>query len=172
MRKWVDVAVLAKSRNLDGRFVAYAAAGLPFLLEEGDSVWFVPPKLDVPRSATVESVSPIDENHAEIKFAGIDDADVAGELVGMHCLLDRSLIDEAELENAPALWEGWLVVDESDGVIGDVVGVIDNPSQSLIEVAHEGATVLVPIVDEIVKEIDVDAGRILVNLPKGLLDLS
>ena len=38
MRAWMDVAVLAKTRNTKGRLVVRATAGLPFLLEEGDEV--------------------------------------------------------------------------------------------------------------------------------------
>ena len=74
MRTWVDVAILAKSRNLDGRFVARAAAGLPFLLEEGDTVSLVPPKLDVPRTVTVSHVVLLDDDRAEITFDEVDDA--------------------------------------------------------------------------------------------------
>ena len=76
MRTWVDVAILAKSRNLDGRFVARAAAGLPFLLEEGDTVSLVPPKLDVPRTVTVSHVVLLDDDRAEITFDEVDDAGV------------------------------------------------------------------------------------------------
>ena len=47
MRAWADVAVLAKTKNLKGRFVVRAAAGLPFLLEEGDEVAFGNQRLSV-----------------------------------------------------------------------------------------------------------------------------
>lgn len=171
MRTWVDVAVLAKSRNLDGRFVARAAAGLPFLLEEGDSVALVPPKLDVPRTVTVSRIVLLDDERAEVSFEEVSDAGIAAELVGMHCLIKRDLIDAESFEEAPALWEGWPIVDASLGEIGTLVGVVENTAQTLLEVDRNGSIVLVPFVDEIVTEIDVDDERILVNLPKGLLEL-
>jgi len=171
MRTWVDVAVLAKSRNLDGRFVARAAAGLPFLLEEGDSIALVPPKLDLPRTVTVSRVVLLDEERAEISFEEVSDAGIASELVGMHCLIRRDLIDAESFEEAPALWEGWPVVDASLGEIGTLTGVVENTAQTLLEVDRNGSIVLVPFVDEIVTEIDVDGERILVNLPNGLLEL-
>ncbi|MBQ2680842.1 MAG: 16S rRNA processing protein RimM [Eggerthellaceae bacterium] len=171
MRTWVDVAVLAKSRNLDGRFVARAAAGLPFLLEEGDSVSLVPPKLDVPRAVTVSHVVLLDDERAEISFEEVSDAEIASELVGMHCHIKRDLIDAESFEEAPALWEGWPVVDISLGEIGTLAGVVENTAQTLLEVDRNGSIVLIPLVDEIVTEIDVDGERIHVNLPKGLLEL-
>ena len=171
MRTWVDVAVLAKSRNLDGRFVARAAAGLPFLLEEGDSVALVPPKLDVPRTVTVSRVVLLDDERAEVSFEEVRDAEIASELVGMHCLIKRDLIDTESLEEAPALWEGWPVLDASLGEIGTLAGVVENTAQTLLEVDRNGSIVLIPLVDEIVTEIDVDGEQIHVNLPKGLLEL-
>lgn len=171
MRTWVDVAVLAKSKNLDGRFVAKAAAGLPFLLEEGDTVALVPPKLDVPRSVTVSHVTVLDDDRAEISFEEVDDAAIANELVGMHCLIKRELIDAESLEEAPALWEGWPVVDALQGDIGVLANVIENSAQTLLEVEREGSTVLIPFVDEIVTDVDIDGECIHVNLPKGLLEL-
>lgn len=172
MRAWVDVATLAKPRNLDGRFVAVASAGLPFLLEPGDEVALVPPKLDVPRSVTVASVKPIDASSAELRFEEVSDADVAGELVGMHCLIRRDLIDEDALADTPALWEGWEVVDVTVGPIGTVVDFIENPGQTLVEVSYGTSTVLVPFVDDIVLDVDVKSGTIEVDLPNGLLELS
>lgn len=171
MRTWIDVAVLAKSKNVDGRFVAIAATGLPFLLEEGDQVALVPPKLDVPRNVTVESVKELSDDSAEIRFEEVDDADIAGEMVGMHCLIRRDLVDEETYESAPALWQGWPVIDEDKGLIGVLSGVVKNPAQDLLEVERGESTVLVPLVDEIVKEIDVESGEIFVELPEGLLEL-
>ena len=171
MRSWVDVAYLAKLRNLDGRFVVRSTAGLPFLLEVGDEVSLVPPKLDVPRNLTVSEVNELGDDSAEVRFDGISNADEAWELVGMHCLIRRDLLDDVVFASAPGLWEGWKVVDGRLGEIGTVMGLIDNPAQSLLEVDHAGNTVLVPLVDEIVLDVDVAGNVIRVDLPSGLLEL-
>lgn len=171
MRTWADVAVLAKTKNLKGRFVARAAAGLPFLLEEGDEVAFVPPQLDVPRQAVVSLVRLIDERSAEVEFAGID-GDDAAKLAGCHCLIRRDSIDESVFEEMPAAWEGWVVVDSEEGEIGVVEGLVENPGQALLEVGRpDGGRVLVPVVDEIVRDVDAKRRIIGVELPQGLLDL-
>ena len=132
MRAWIDVAVLAKPKNLDGRLVVRGTAGLPFLLEEGDRVALVPPKLDVPRAVTVSHVVLLDDDRAEISFEEVGDAQVANELVGMHCLIKRDLIDAESFEEAPALWEGWPVLDDSLGEIGILTGVVENTAQTLL----------------------------------------
>ena len=171
MRTWIDVATLAKSRNLDGRFVANPAAGLPFILVEGDEVALVPPKLDVPRRVHVASVRPIDEVRAEIRFEEVMTPDVSQELVGMHCLIKRADIDDEVFEDATSLWEGWTVVDRKEGRVGTVAGIIDNAAQSLIEVNRGESTVLIPAVDEIVSHVDAESKCIHIDAPNGLLDL-
>ncbi|MBP3866290.1 MAG: hypothetical protein J6D25_00570, partial [Eggerthellaceae bacterium] len=85
----------------------------------------VPPQLDVPRNVVVESVKPISDDSAEIRFQGVDDADVAQQLVGMHCLIKRDLLDEGVFESAPALWQEWPVIDRHAGQIGVVCGIIE-----------------------------------------------
>jgi 16S rRNA processing protein RimM len=60
----------------------------------------------------------------------------------------------------------------SGGVIGVVGDVVHLPGQDLLSVQREGGReVLVPFVAEIVTRIDLDSGRISVDLPPGLLNL-
>lgn len=171
MRSWIDVAVLGKTKSLDGRFVVRATAGLPFLLKEGDEVAFVPPQTDLPRRAVVESIADNDGRSACVVFAGIDGQAARG-LVGCHCLIRRDRLDEGVFEEEPSLWDGWMLVDGQEGEIGEIVGLADNPGQALLEVRRsDGSTLLVPVVDEIIRDVDVDSGTVHANLPQGLLDL-
>ena len=59
------------------------------------------------------------------------------------------------------------------GPIGEVVDVIDNPGQMLLRVKRPYGLgdVLVPVVDEIVRDVDAVSQTISVALPNGLLDL-
>lgn len=171
MRTWIDVATLAKPKGKSGRLVAKSAAGLPFVLEPGDEVAFVPPQTDAPRRAEVRLVRDVDERTAEVEFEGVD-AQAAQMLAGCHCLVKRASLDPSLFEEEPAMWEGWTVVDVRAGVVGAVSGLVDNPGQALLEVDRpDGETVLVPVVDEIVLDADVEASTVHVDLPHGLLDL-
>ena len=172
MRTWIDVAFLAKTRNSKGRFVVRSTAGLPFLLEEGDEVVFVPPQTDAPRVAKVVDVRDIDDDSADVAFEGVESLDLAQQLVGCHCLIRRELVDESVFKEAPVTWEGWTVVDDELGEVGCVEGVIDKPLQPLLELRlADGTQALVPVVDEIVYEVDVAQLLVRTRLPKGLLDL-
>lgn len=68
---------------------------------------------------------------------------------------------------------GLTVVDPKGVELGTVVELHDRPVQDLLEVRLVGGrTGFVPFVEQIVPEVDVDAGRIVVDAPPGLLDLS
>ena len=56
--------------------------------------------------------------------------------------------------------------------IGEVTGVTHGPTQSLLEVTLDGgAEALVPFVEAIVPEVDLDAGTCTITPPEGLLEL-
>ncbi|MDY3126816.1 MAG: ribosome maturation factor RimM, partial [Corynebacterium sp.] len=56
--------------------------------------------------------------------------------------------------------------------IGEVSGITHGPTQSLLELKLTGGKeALVPFVEEIVPEIDIEAGIVIVTPPEGLLEL-
>lgn len=174
MRAWADVAVLAKPKNLQGGFVARAAAGLPFLLEKGVEVAFVPPVIDAPRRGRVlEAVEQVDGSFL-VTFDSVADIDTAEALAGCHCLMRRSDIPDDVWPVDDELI-GWVVVDVEGNELGSIGEIVDNPAQTLISIDRADASsahpLLVPAVDEFIVDFDEEAQRVIVDLPAGLLDL-
>lgn len=54
--------------------------------------------------------------------------------------------------------------------IGDVTSVIHLPGQDLLAIALDGREVLVPFVEAIVPEVDIDHGWLRITAPEGLLE--
>ena len=175
MDPWVEVAYLAKARKSNGSFVVKATAGLPFLLECGMHIDFVPPQTDMPRSGTVVEVKGLDARSAEVRFDTVTEASQVHELVGSHCLVDKSQLDSDVLETESGFWLGWKVIDEQFGVLGNVEDIVDNPGQSLLAVRRESTEgegeLLIPVVDEFIRDVDPTAAAIHVRVPAGLLEL-
>jgi 16S rRNA processing protein RimM len=68
---------------------------------------------------------------------------------------------------------GLQVVDPEGNQLGTVVELHDRPVQDLLEVRLVGGrTGYVPFVEQIVPEVDIESGWIVVDAPPGLLDLS
>ncbi|PIS66781.1 ribosome maturation factor RimM [Corynebacterium striatum] len=67
--------------------------------------------------------------------------------------------------------EGLRVIHDGND-IGEVTGLTHGPTQSLLEVRLEsGKEALIPFVEEIVPEVDLDEGTCTITPPEGLLDL-
>ncbi len=59
---------------------------------------------------------------------------------------------------------GFRVVDESGSLYGEVAGWLESGAHDVIEIARsDGQSLLVPLIDETVADIDVDARRIIVR---------
>ena len=59
----------------------------------------------------------------------------------------------------------------TDGTaIGTVQEIVHTPGSELLAVEHDGRTVLVPFVRQIVPVVDVPGGRVVLDPPEGLLD--
>ena len=171
MRTWADVAVLAKVKNLEGGFLVRSTEGLPFLLQEGLEVAFVPPVLDAPRRARVSKVTQ-QKNEALVFFEGIENRDLAESLCGCHCLVRRDLLPQEALSPLGFSLEGWMAKDETANFSAKVIGVRENPGQSLLELENEeGRLVLVPLVDDFIAGLDEEAQLIKLSAPAGLYTL-
>jgi len=107
-----------------------------------------------------------------VTFAGCESPEDARSLVGRLIALPR-----AEALPPPAgsfyPWqlEGARVTTEDGRLVGRVTGIEHSGAQDLWVVAGEGREHLIPAVADIVLDVDVAAGRVVIRPPDGLLDL-
>ena len=66
---------------------------------------------------------------------------------------------------------GFTAIDIHFGTLGKITGVNDNTSQHLFEIDHQGKEVLIPINDDIIKEIDRSSKKMTLEAPEGLIEL-
>jgi 16S rRNA processing protein RimM len=65
-----------------------------------------------------------------------------------------------------------LTVTTVDGTeLGELVDIIETGSNDVYVVRSDVQEVLVPALEDVVKDVDLEAGRMVVSLPDGLLDL-
>ena len=67
---------------------------------------------------------------------------------------------------------GFKVIDYVLGPIGIITGVNDASSQVLLEVEHNDKQILIPLVDELIQQLDKQKKQIYLSIPEGLLDLN
>jgi 16S rRNA processing protein RimM len=114
-----------------------------------------------------------------LKLAGIEDGNTAEGLRGKQV--------RVALEDAPEIPEGryyrsqlvgLVAVDERHRVLGQVEDVVPTAGHDLLRItgaeptADDGDEFLVPCAPEIVIDVDVKAGRVVLRLPPGLRELN
>jgi 16S rRNA processing protein RimM len=127
----------------------------------------------VPDRLTVEAVR-WHQGRLLVLFDGVYDRNRAEALRGVLLQVDSAAVgapsDPDEFNDYQLV--GLTAVDPTGEVLGEVVRVEHSPASDLL-VLHrpDGRTALIPFVKAIVPEVDLAAGRVVVDPPGGLLDL-
>jgi 16S rRNA processing protein RimM len=120
---------------------------------------------------TIKSVKPY-KNMLLARIEGVEDRNGAEALRGVELMIDRDRLPEAdddEIYHADLI--GLSAHDTAGHLVGTVVAVLDFGAGELLELKPaDGKTILVPFNVETVPEIDLDAGRLVIDPPEGLLD--
>jgi len=108
-----------------------------------------------------------------VRLEGVADRDAADALRGTLLLIDAAELTSPE--DPEEFYDHQLIgltVHHVDGsVVGEVTEVVHTPAGQLLTVrTAAGQDALVPFVTAIVPEVDVAAGRVVVDPPEGLLD--
>ena len=121
-------------------------------------------------SSAAVSIASVREHKGRllIRLPGVESATEAERFTGATFLVDRSRIELNPGEYLDRDLAGCTLVDPSGKNLGVVSRVEHYPSSDMLVVGGQ----LVPMIREFIKSIDMDARRIVVDLPPGLLDSS
>mgnify|MGYP001767173869 CR=1 FL=1 len=161
------VGRIQKPHGTKGEVVVVPDGGLSFVDIRGLQVWVVPPPLHAtPYRVTDARSGP---KGVVLTLEGIDEAAAAHELVGRWLLAASDDLPAAP-EEAPDVL-GYAVVDAARGNLGVITDVIVTGANDVF-VVDEGpfGQVLLPVIADVVREIDHDARAVSVTLLDGLLD--
>lgn len=132
------------------------------------------PGTGVPRALTVRSTR-VHNGVWLVAFEEIPDRTGAESLRGTRLVVDAADVlpadDEDDVFSEEQL-QGLTVVDPAGTVLGEVGGLELGAAQDrLVILLPDGREAQVPFVAALVPEVDVEAGRVVVDAPPGLLDL-
>ena len=68
-------------------------------------------------------------------------------------------------------WEGFIIYNGSQRV-GIITEIQAHPQQWIALVEWQGRQVLIPLADEWIEEVDEEEGKLVMNLPEGLLEIN
>ena len=111
-------------------------------------------------------------NKSFILFQDINTLEAASQLVGKAAYLPLDLLPERE---GPDFYShevvDFVVVDDEKGELGKVKEIIEYPTQSLIQIIKDDKEILIPIHEDIVKNVDREGKKICIKAPSGLIDM-
>jgi 16S rRNA processing protein RimM len=163
---FVEIARVIKAHGLKGELSVDPLFGEMFPLEVGTQVWFVPPPTSV-RTGRVTGVRPGPKGPL-VSVDTVTTIEMASMLRGTRIVVDPadapSAYTEAEFDPV-----GLEVVDETRGVLGEVVEVIATGANDVWVVEGPFGEVLLPVIDDVVLSIDQGTDTAHVRLLEGLL---
>ena len=107
-----------------------------------------------------------------VSFGGVSDRTGAERLRGRYLFRETAALQP--LGEGEVFYHQLLdaeVVTVEGRQLGRVTEVYEVAPAHLLEVTHEDGQTLLPYLDHVVVEVDIEAGRIVVDPPEGLLDL-
>lgn len=111
------------------------------------------------------------KNLVIVKFKGIDNINDIERYKGKDLLVTRENalpLEEGEYYLADII--GANVYTEDGNFFGSLEDVIETGANLVYSVQHEGKEVLLPVIDDCVKEVNVEEKKVIVHIMKGLLD--
>lgn len=112
------------------------------------------------------------KNLVIVKFKGLDSINDVEPYKGMDLYVTRENaipLEEGEYYLADVI--GAAVVTEDGAFFGELKDVLDNTgANNVFVVLHEGTEVLLPVIPDCVKNVDVEQNLVTVHIMKGLLD--
>jgi len=117
----------------------------------------------------IESVKPYKDIYL-LKLEGVDGRSEAEERIGGELWIreeERAPLEEGEFYYEELIGLG--VYSEDGREIGRVKGVFEQPASHILEVkTPEGKVILIPFIDEFIKEVNLKEGRLKVSLIEGM----
>ena len=164
---FISVARIIKTHGVKGEISVRPdmALSLDFLLEI--PIRILPPRVNSDE-LRVTGIRPGPKGPL-LKLSGIDSIDIASQLRGLQIAVRESdLPDEwTQTEFDPL---GSVIIDEVRGELGTVKEVIITGANDVWVVASEETEVLIPVIDEVVLQIDEENAVIQVKLLPGLIE--
>ena len=119
----------------------------------------------------MRSLKPSGDDAYLLHLEETETVEQARALVGRPVFVDETKIKLPSATDSPLLWIGFRMKDESGADLGELEDVYQTPAQWLGELRHEGREVLIPLVPEVVKSVNLAQRTIVVDLPEGLLEV-
>lgn len=163
------VGKIAATHGLQGTLIFTHITGRSNWLKK-DQVIFVALQKDSHIPYFVTSVKAVSDTEYHITVDEVTTVEAGKKLVGKQVFVEESLLGAAT-SDSPLLWIGFNIVDATKGGLGQLTDVSQTGHQWLGTIIAEGKEVLIPLIPQMIIEVNLRNKYIRMDLPDGLLDL-
>ena len=167
--QFVEIGTIQRTHGVSGEF--QVVWNDDFYLE-GQNLESVFIEFDgIPVPFFIVSIRSKGDDKALVKLDDVEDVNIADELVGLKLLLPADqIVQNDELLLSDLI--GYTLISDQKLVVGKIVDYQEYQSNSVFTLLHQsGAEVMIPVVDELIVEVDTDQKTITMVVPDGLIDL-
>lgn len=163
------IGYITKTKGLKGEVQLYFEYDEPELLDLDVVFADINGKM-VPFFISSYKLQP--NNTGNFYFDDIDHIDKAQPLLRKKIYIPLSKVPERGEEDFHYNdLKGYIVSDETQGELGEIIEVNEYPQQFVATVSYQNKEVLFPLNEDMIVEIDEDNQTLLIDLPEGLLDI-
>ena len=171
---WLPVGKVVAVQGLKGELRINPASEFPERFTEPGTRW-LKARGKAPKEIELKSGRQLPGKSVfVVRFAGVENREAAEALVGQTLMVpadDRPELGEGEFHLLDLV--GLEARLSADGAAIGTVSDLISGGNELLEIKNiDGRTHLIPLVHEIVPDINIDEGWIIINPPPGLLDLA
>jgi 16S rRNA processing protein RimM len=161
---------IAKKFSFKGEVLVYLDTDEPELYENMETVFVEFNNNLVP--FFIESSSLHKNDFLRVHFEDIDNEEEADNIIGCAIYLPLSMLPKLT-GNKFYFHEviGFEIEDKRIGVFGKIVSINDVSAQPLFEVLNGNVELLIPMIDHFLVEIDRKNKKVIMDLPKGLVEM-
>ena len=173
-QQYVKIGHIAQAHGVEGNVLIIPEYYAPELFDDIDLVRLQDARGDL-IPARVESVRVQQKNNRLsffVKFDHITDRNQAETLKDYPVYVSESKVQHLLEDDTETRLISFEVVDGNDETVGTVDKIIPNPAQIILQVETETQELLIPFVDEYIREIDEEKAIIYCQNLHQLMDLS
>lgn len=163
------VGKIAGAHGLQGAVVLRQIIDDTGWLKKGD-VLFIELKRESFIPYFVETAKAANDTEYIITLDEVQDTEEAKKLVGKTVYVKEELLETAKVDS-PLMYIGFNLVDKTRGGVGTIEDVLLMGKQWIARLTVDGKEVLIPLVEEMILDVNYKNKFLRMDLPEGLLDV-
>ena len=166
----IRIGKIVATHGLGGDVIMTHVTGSKSWLKKG-YVLFVALRKDSHIPFFVSNIKTATNVEMVLHLEDTDTVEAAKKLIGREVFVKDEVLAGAGAVDSPLLWIGFELQDKAHGLLGIVQDVFQTPTQWLAEVMYQGKEVLIPLVEPVLKKVDIPKKVVYVDMPEGLLEV-